>query len=130
MPFFTKIHFFSGEKLNVSWGRVVALYAFGAQLALHCSRQGLPQCQQRISVYLGRYAKEVISSFVHSQGGWVSYTYSVILTKCFNLKKLEKSALFRIQDLFHYSWDVSIPRINWWNFTRPKMRWTDGCGGY
>lgn len=63
---------FEGDKLIVNWGRIIALYAFGGQLALYCKEKNLKACGDRIPVYVGRYAKEVVSTFVHKEGGWVS----------------------------------------------------------
>ncbi|KAL7633852.1 UNVERIFIED_CONTAM: hypothetical protein RMT77_015808 [Armadillidium vulgare] len=61
---------FEGDKLVVNWGRIIALYAFGGQLALYCKEKNLKACGDRIPVYVGRYAKEVVSAFVHKEGGW------------------------------------------------------------
>lgn len=63
---------FEGDRCIVNWGRIVALYAFGGQLALYCKEKQL-HCVERIPAFVGEYAKNVISNFVYQEGGWVSY---------------------------------------------------------
>lgn len=62
---------FEGQKRAVTWGRVVALYAFGAQLALHCIEKKEEDFCARIVEFLGQYASEVLVPFVKQDGGWV-----------------------------------------------------------
>ena len=62
---------FEGQKRAVTWGRVVALYAFGAQLALHCTEKKEEEFCGRIEEFLGQYASEVLVPFVKQDGGWV-----------------------------------------------------------
>ncbi|KAG0712087.1 Bcl-2-like protein 1 [Chionoecetes opilio] len=61
---------FEGQKRVVTWGRVVALYAFGAQLALHCTEKKEEEFCGRIVDFLGQYASEVLVPFVKQDGGW------------------------------------------------------------
>ncbi|XP_045139123.1 bcl-2-like protein 1 [Portunus trituberculatus] len=61
---------FEGQKRAVTWGRVVALYAFGAQLALHCTEKKEEEFCTRIVEFLGQYASEVLVPFVKQEGGW------------------------------------------------------------
>nr|QBA85626.1 Bcl2 [Scylla paramamosain]QCU71417.1 Bcl-2 [Scylla paramamosain] len=61
---------FEGQKRAVTWGRVVALYAFGAQLALHCTEKKEEEFCGRIVEFLGQYASEVLVPFVKQDGGW------------------------------------------------------------
>ncbi|XP_050716146.1 bcl-2-like protein 1 [Eriocheir sinensis] len=61
---------FEGQKRAVTWGRVVALYAFGAQLALHSIEKKEEDFCARIEEFLGQYASEVLVPFVKQEGGW------------------------------------------------------------
>lgn len=62
---------FEGQKRAITWGRVVALYAFGAQLALHSIEKKEEDFCARIEEFLGQYASEVLVPFVKQEGGWV-----------------------------------------------------------
>lgn len=61
---------FEGQKAVVNWGRVIALYAFGGQLASYCKAEGMEDFVQQIAVFTGRYAAEFITPFVVEAGGW------------------------------------------------------------
>lgn len=62
---------FEGQKRAITWGRVVSLYAFGAQLALHSIEKNEEDFCARIQEFLGQYASEVLVPFVKEEGGWV-----------------------------------------------------------
>ncbi|XP_076057992.1 uncharacterized protein LOC143035191 [Oratosquilla oratoria] len=61
---------FEGQKAVVNWGRVIALYAFGGQLALYCKDKSMEDYVQQIVTFTGRYAAEVVTPFVVKAGGW------------------------------------------------------------
>ena len=63
---------FEEEKKVVTWARIVALYAFGGQLAIHCKEKGMEDLASAVSVYVGDYAKKVLTPFLTNIGGWVS----------------------------------------------------------
>ena len=63
---------FEDEKVVVTWSRIVALYAFGGQLAIHCKEKGMEDLASAVSAYVGGYAKKVLTPFLTSRGGWVS----------------------------------------------------------
>lgn len=57
-------------KVIVTWGRIVAFYAFGARLAMYCQEKGMEDFCGTISGFLGQYAAEVVAPFVTNAGGW------------------------------------------------------------
>ena len=56
---------------GVNWGRIVAIFAFGAKLAQYCIRNGLQEDVDEIILWVGNYISS-LSPWIHSQGGWVS----------------------------------------------------------
>ena len=56
---------------GVNWGRIVAIFAFGAKLAQYCMRNGLQEDVDEIILWVGNYISS-LSAWIHSQGGWVS----------------------------------------------------------
>ena len=56
---------------GINWGRIVAIFAFGAKLAQYCMRNGLQQDVEEIIVWVGNYISS-LSTWIHSHGGWVS----------------------------------------------------------
>lgn len=63
---------FENQKRSITWSRILVLYAFGAQLALHCKDKGFAKYASNVSFFMGKYAAEVAGPFVKEQGGWVS----------------------------------------------------------
>lgn len=61
-------------KVVVTWARIVALYAFGARLAMYCQEKEMKDFCKTIAGFLGTYAAEVVTPFVIKSGGWVSFT--------------------------------------------------------
>lgn len=61
---------FEGDKMAVNWGRIVALYSFGGQLALHCVESKMEDYALNIATFMGRYSSEVVAPFVRQSGGW------------------------------------------------------------
>uniref|UniRef100_A0A6A7G2Q8 Bcl-2-like protein 1 n=2 Tax=Hirondellea gigas TaxID=1518452 RepID=A0A6A7G2Q8_9CRUS len=61
---------FENQKRLVTWSRIVALYAFGARLALHCKEKGYIDFARHIDVFLGRYAADMTGHYVKDNGGW------------------------------------------------------------
>ena len=58
---------------NVTWAKIVALFAFGARLAQHCSRNGLGDLVFDIATLLSQYAVDKLTPFLREHGGWVSF---------------------------------------------------------
>lgn len=56
---------------GVNWGRIVAIFAFGAKLAQYCIRNGLQEDVDEIILWVGNYISS-LSPWINSQGGWVS----------------------------------------------------------
>ena len=55
---------------GVSWGKVVALYAFGARLALYCKSEGLDDMVIDIAGSLAHFAVRKLTPFLRQHGGW------------------------------------------------------------
>jgi len=59
---------------HYNWGRVVAVYAFGATLAAYLQQQQANQdLIQCIGSILGEYVSEKLADWIHAQGGWDSF---------------------------------------------------------
>lgn len=56
---------------GINWGRIVAIFAFGAKMAQYCVTHGLQQEVEEIIVWVGNYIS-CLSNWIHSNGGWVS----------------------------------------------------------
>lgn len=55
---------------EVSWAKIVALYAFGARLGQYCVDQDLDDLLEPISSSLAQFTIEHLGPFISSQGGW------------------------------------------------------------
>ena len=55
---------------GVSWGKVIALYAFGARLALYCKSQGLDDMVIDIAGSLAHFAVRRLTPFLRQHRGW------------------------------------------------------------
>ena len=58
---------------NISWSKVVALYAFAARLGQFCIEHNMEDLLGSLTESLTRFSLEYLSSFLQSQGGWVSH---------------------------------------------------------
>ncbi len=58
--------------LQVTWSKIVALYAFGARLAQHCSEHRMNDLVYDVASNLAQFAVERITPFLKRNGGWVS----------------------------------------------------------
>ena len=56
---------------EVTWGKIIALFAFGARLAQHCSQHGLEDLVFDIATLLSQYAVDKLTPFLREHGGWV-----------------------------------------------------------
>ena len=56
---------------GVNWGRIVAIFAFGAKLAQYCIGNGLQQEGDEIIDWVGNYISS-LSGWIYAHGGWVS----------------------------------------------------------
>ncbi|XP_042212314.1 bcl-2-related ovarian killer protein homolog A-like isoform X2 [Homarus americanus] len=61
---------FEGERQIVTWGRIVALYAFGGQLSLYCKENNMEDFCVKIATFMGKYASNIVVPYVRSVGGW------------------------------------------------------------
>uniref|UniRef100_A0A915KVV2 Bcl-2 Bcl-2 homology region 1-3 domain-containing protein n=1 Tax=Romanomermis culicivorax TaxID=13658 RepID=A0A915KVV2_ROMCU len=57
-------------KKGVTWGRIVALYAFGGALSEYCVRKSMPQLVTYVADWVGLYAETRLSNWIDSNGGW------------------------------------------------------------
>ena len=60
---------------NISWSKVVALYAFAARLGQFCIEHNMKDLLGSLTESLTRFSLEYLSSFLQSQGGWVSFSF-------------------------------------------------------
>lgn len=59
-----------------SWGRIVALYAFGARLAQYCymmSKENDVELAAQIATFMGNYITEKFSVWINMNGGWDAF---------------------------------------------------------
>ena len=56
---------------QVSWGKIVALFAFGARLAQHCSETlGMNDLVFDVATNLADFAVRKLTPFLREHGGW------------------------------------------------------------
>lgn len=67
---------------GIKWARIVALFVFGSELAIHCKRRNWPQLINIIAMSLSSYISEKLLPWINDHGGWVSAsTHYAILFK-------------------------------------------------
>jgi hypothetical protein len=69
------------EDGQINWGRIVAVYTFAARLAQHC-KESCPDCDERISLYAGKYVANKLGRWILDNGGWVSIRVHWEISKC------------------------------------------------
>lgn len=57
---------------GVNWGRIVAIFAFGAKLAQYCMGNGLQQDVDEIIDWVGNYISS-LSEWICTHGGWEAF---------------------------------------------------------
>lgn len=57
---------------GITWGKVVAIYAVAAGLAVDCVRQGHPVVVHAIVDSLGEFVRRNLVPWLKKRGGWVS----------------------------------------------------------
>ena len=57
---------------EISWSKIVALFAFGARLAQFCQEHGMEDLLASIAEALARFSNEHLVGYIQAQGGWVS----------------------------------------------------------
>ena len=57
---------------QTNWGQIVAVFAFGGVLAVHCLENYLPQLIGNIADWLAVLCDSKFADFVDQNGGWVS----------------------------------------------------------
>jgi hypothetical protein len=67
-------------KVDVTWGKVVSLFAVAGGLAVDCVRQGHPEYLQGLLEAMGEVLEEELAAWIVSNGGWVSMEYGI--TEC------------------------------------------------
>lgn len=60
-----------------NWGRVVSVYALGARMAQHAGDRHKQELIDQIAEWLGEYVADNLSSWIHSNGGWVSACFVI-----------------------------------------------------
>lgn len=63
--------FLNGE---ITWARIVCLYAFMGRLALWARDRRMYTLKNKLPLYISRYIGGDIVYFIKGYGGWVSYT--------------------------------------------------------
>jgi len=56
---------------EVTWSKIVALFAFGARVAQHCSNNQMEALVADVADCLAEFAVEKLTPFIREQGGWV-----------------------------------------------------------
>ena len=56
---------------GIKWGRVVALFAFGGALAVHCVDNEMPDLVDSIVDWVSTYVDTNLHSWIVENGGWV-----------------------------------------------------------
>lgn len=64
---------------GVTWGRIVALFAFAAAISADCITQGRPELVKTVLSCVRLYVLDHLAVWIRSQGGWVrnSLIYSL-----------------------------------------------------
>lgn len=60
------------QRDEVSWAKIVALFAFGARLAQHCHEHDMSALVYAIATNLSAFAVEKLLPFLKAQGGWTT----------------------------------------------------------
>ena len=66
---------------GISWGRIVALYAFAGALALDCTKYGDARLVKLVSKWMARFTTSRLCPWIRQNGGWVRFC------KLFNIFK-------------------------------------------
>lgn len=72
--------------LQVSWSKIVALFAFGARLAQYCQEHQMQGLVLDVASHLSQFAVERLTPFLKQHGGWVSFflqAYSFFILRIF-----------------------------------------------
>ena len=57
---------------EVSWAKIITLFAFGARLAQHCEEANLSSLVYDVASNLSQYAVEKLTPFLKAHGGWTT----------------------------------------------------------
>ena len=70
-------------KDDISWSKIVALFAYGARLGQYCRDNDLHDLVENIAENLADFANDRLTPFVRAEGGWVSRNNLIcLLIKC------------------------------------------------
>ncbi|XP_012734400.2 bcl-2-related ovarian killer protein homolog B [Fundulus heteroclitus] len=67
---------------GITWGKVVAMYAVAAALAVDCVRQGHPTTVHIIVDSLGQFVRKFLASWLKRRGGWAEISKCVVKMDC------------------------------------------------
>ena len=70
-------------KSDVTWGKVVSMFAVAGGLAVDCVRQGHPEYLQGLLEAMGEVLEEEVATWIVGNGGWVSKCRSIFLACTF-----------------------------------------------
>ena len=56
---------------QISWSKIIALFAFAARLAQYCEQHELESLVFDVAVSLSQFAVERLTPFLRQNGGWV-----------------------------------------------------------
>ncbi|VDP28010.1 unnamed protein product [Soboliphyme baturini] len=56
---------------GITWGRIVALYAFGGTLAVQFLRKGMEELTSCTADWVAQYTQQQLSQWIAENGGWV-----------------------------------------------------------
>lgn len=68
--------------MGITWGKVVAIYAVAAGLAVDCVRQGHPVVVHTIVDSLGEFARRRLVPWLRKRGGWGDILKCVVNMDC------------------------------------------------
>ncbi|KAK2145887.1 hypothetical protein LSH36_649g01030 [Paralvinella palmiformis] len=57
---------------EVNWGRIVALFSFGATLAVQCVQKDMPELVDQLVDWITQYLDDNLYSWIQEHNGWVS----------------------------------------------------------
>ena len=57
---------------DISWAKIISLFAFGARLAIYCSEKRLEGMVYDVATNLAEFAVHRLTPFLKEKGGWVS----------------------------------------------------------
>lgn len=81
--------------IEITWGRIFCIFAFGGSLAVHCAQQGTPELIDQVTEHLVTFATTRLLDWIASKGGWVSpclFIFGSVFAESFCLISRRSSA--------------------------------------